>query len=563
MNSLEENTTYYVRAFATNSAGTGYGNVVTFTTTIDVKLPQLTTAAITGLAYNTATSGGTITTNGGAAIAASGICWSKTNNTPTLADSTKAGTNASGSFTYVMNNLDENTTYYVRAFATNSAGTGYGDVVTFTTPVNVTLPLLTTAAITSLTYNSATSGGTITADGGAVITASGICWSKTNNPPTISDSKTSGTTATGSFASVMNSLDENTTYYVRAFATNSAGTGYGNVVTFTTLVNITVPQLTTAATTNISFTTATSGGTITTNGGAAITASGVCWSKTNNPPTIADAKISGTTASGSFISAMTNLEENTTYYVRAFATNSVGTGYGNVVTFTTTTDPNSVTFTYNGATVTYGVITSAVTGRQWMDRNLGASRVATASNDRMAYGHLFQWGRPADGHQLVNYTNSTTGAGVNGKTKTLATSDVPGNSLFITPDNTVEQNGVFVYDWRNDQNTNRWAINSQGSCPSGWHVPTTAEWEAETGITNLTTGFNQLKLTAAGFRYGDFDGSGREGTVRTAGSSGWYWSSSVWPSGTGFSSFKSIASNESITDLAGRAYGMPIRCIKN
>ncbi len=563
MTNLEENTTYYVRAFATNSAGTGYGNVLTFTTTIDVKLPQLTTAAITSLAYNTATSGGTITTNGGAVITASGICWSKTNNTPTLADSTKAGTTASGSFIYVMNILDENTTYYVRAFATNSAGTGFGDVVTFTTPVNVTLPLLTTAAITGLTYNTATSGGTITADGGAAISASGICWSKTNNPPTISDSKVSGTTATGSFTSVMNSLEENTTYYVRAFATNSAGTGYGNVVTFITLVNITLPQLTTAATTNISFTTATSGGTITTNGGAAITASGVCWSKTNNPPTIADSKISGTTASGSFTSAMTNLEENTAYYVRAFATNSVGTGYGNVVSFTTTTDPNSVTFTYNGASVTYGVITSAVTGRKWMDRNLGATRVATASNDRMAYGHLFQWGRPSDGHQLVNYTSSTAGAGVNGKTKTLATSDVPGQSLFITPDNTVEQNGVFVYDWRNDQNTNRWAINSQGSCPSGWHVPTMAEWEAETGITNLTTGYSQLKLTAAGYRYGDFDGSGREGTVRTAGSSAWYWSSSVWPSGAGFSSYKSIASNESITDLAGRAYGMPIRCIKN
>ena len=260
---------------------------------------------------------------------------------------------------------------------------------------------------------------------------------------------------------------------------------------------------------------------------------------------------------------MNSLEANTTYYVRAFATNSVGTGYGNVVTFTTPADPNSVTFTYNGATVTYGVITSAVTGRKWLDRNLGASRVATAYNDRMAYGHLFQWGRPADGHQLVNYTSATTGAGVNGKTKTLATSDVPGHSTFITPDNTVEQNGVFVYDWRNDQNTNRWAINSQGSCPSGWHVPTKAEWDAETGITNLTTGFNQLKLTAAGYRYGDFDGSGREGTVRTAGSFGWYWSSSVWPSGAGISAYKDISSNDSFTEQAGRAYGQAIRCIKN
>src|SRR5207342_3132672 len=171
---------------------------------------------------------------------------------------------------------------------------------------------------------------------------------------------------------------------------------------------------------------------------------------------------------------------------------------------------------------------------------------------------LFQWGRPADGHQLVNYTSSTAGAGVNGKTKTLATSDVPGHSTFITPDNTVQQNGVYVYDWRDDQNTNRWAINSQGSCPSGWHVPTKAEWEAETGITNLNTGYNLLKLTASGYRYGDFDGSGREGTVRTAGSSGWYWSSSVWTSGAGFSSYMDISSSGGYTDFAGRAYGMPI-----
>ena len=94
-------------------------------------------------------------------------------------------------------------------------------------------------------------------------------------------------------------------------------------------------------------------------------------------------------------------------------------------------------------------------------------------------------------------------------------------------------------------------------------MPTAAEWEAETGITNFTTGFNQLKLTVAGYRYGDFDGSGREGTVRTAGSSGWYWSSSVWTSGAGFSSYMDISSSGGYTDFAGRAYGMPIRCIKN
>ncbi|HRO70019.1 MAG TPA: FISUMP domain-containing protein, partial [Chitinophagaceae bacterium] len=179
------------------------------------------------------------------------------------------------------------------------------------------------------------------------------------------------------------------------------------------------------------------------------------------------------------------------------------------------------------------------------------------------YGHLFQWGRPADGHQLINYSNGTSGSPVNGKTKTLATSDAPGHSTFITPDNTIAQGGVFIYDWRNDQNTNRWAINAQGACPTGWHIPTAAEWAAETGITNLSTAFSQLKLTAPGYRYGDFDGSNRDGTVRSVGSFAYYWSSSVWPSGAGFSSYKDISSNDSYSDLLGRAYGCAIRCIKN
>ena len=563
MNNLEENTTYYVRAFATNSAGTGYGNVLTFTTTVDVKIPQLATAAITNLSYNTATSGGTISSNGGAAITASGICWSKTNNTPVLTDSMTAGTVATGSFTSVMNNLEENTTYYVRAFATNSVGTGYGNVLTFTTTVDVKIPQLATAAITNLSYNTATSGGTISSDGGGAISASGICWSKTNNAPSLADSKVSGTTATGSFTSVMNGLEENTTYYVRAFATNSAGTGFGNTITFKTTVNVTAPQLTTAAITNLGFTTATSGGSIISNGGAAITASGICWSTTNNTPTIADSKTTGTTASGSYSAVMNGLDANTNYYVRAYATNSAGTGYGNSIAFSTPANSNQVTFTYNGATVTYGVLTSPVTGRKWLDRNLGASQVATAYDDFKAYGHLFQWGRPVDGHQLVNYTSRSSGSGVNPKTKTLATSDVPGISSFITPDNTVQQNGEWVYDWRSDQNTNRWAINSQGACPSGWHVPSAAEWDAETGITNLATAFSQLKLTAAGYRYGDFDGSGREGTVRNVGAFAYYWSSSVWPSGKGFSSYKDISSNSSNMDLIGRAYGIPVRCIKD
>src|SRR5690606_24869995 len=139
-------------------------------------------------------------------------------------DDKTSGTTASGSFSAVMENLEENTTYYVRAYATNSADTGYGNTITFTTPVNITIPVLSTTAVSNLGPNTATSGGSITSNGGGTITVSGICWSKTNNPTT-ADSKTSGTTASGSFVAVMDNLDPSTTYYVRAYATNSAGTG--------------------------------------------------------------------------------------------------------------------------------------------------------------------------------------------------------------------------------------------------------------------------------------------------------------------------------------------------
>jgi uncharacterized protein (TIGR02145 family) len=334
-----------------------------------------------------------------------------------------------------------------------------------------------------------------------------------------------------------------------------------------------VPTLSSSAVTNISFNSATTGGVITNNGGASITQSGICWSKTNNMPTISDSIKSGTAASGSYTFTLNNLSENTTYYVRAFATNSAGTGYGNVVTFATTLDTNKVTFTYNGATVTYGVITSPTTGRKWMDRNLGASQAATANNDYLAYGDLFQWGRAADGHQLINYTSATAGIGVNGKTTVLATSDIPGNNLFITPDVTQPP---YIEDWRADQNNNRWSTNNQGPCPSGWHVPTKSEWDAEIsntktgtatsgGITDYNTAFTLLKLTAGGQRWGEMDGDAREGNVTGAAVTGRYWSSSVDAS-TGYSvrySFTSPGLPSVQSDAQARCFGESIRCIKD
>jgi hypothetical protein len=127
-----------------------------------------------------------------------------------------------------MTGLTQGTVYYVRAYATNSVGTSYGDIVSFTT---LALPTLSTTSITGNEDGEATSGGNILSDGGSLITARGICWNTTGSP-TISDSKTSDGTGTGSFVSLMTGLTQGTVYYVRAYATNSTGTGYGNVILF-------------------------------------------------------------------------------------------------------------------------------------------------------------------------------------------------------------------------------------------------------------------------------------------------------------------------------------------
>lgn len=195
------------------------------------------------------------------------------------------------------------------------------------------IPILSTTELKEVTQTSAVSGGNITEDGGAIVTERGVCWS-TGEYPTIDDAKTTDGTGEGSFSSNITGLEPNMTYFVRSYATNSVGTGYGKTLTFTTLEAIELPTLTTNEVTEITQTTAVSGGSISDDGGATVTAQGVCWS-TDEYPTIDDSKTEDGSEGGSFSSNIINLAPNTTYYVRAYATNSEGTGYGGQVSFST------------------------------------------------------------------------------------------------------------------------------------------------------------------------------------------------------------------------------------
>lgn len=230
MYDLTPGTVYYVRAYYTNNTGTEYGNVRTFTT-LPENLPTVTTSDISSITKNSATGGGNVLSDGSSAVTKRGICFS-TGPNPTIYGQITSNGTGTGSFVSNLNGLGTHTKYYVRAYATNQNGTSYGNQVTFTTNAG-DLPVLTTVPVTLITPYSAKSGGNITSDGGSSIPIKGVCWSTSPNP-TIYDTKTTDGPGNSSFSSILACLTPNTTYYIRAYANNDAGTAYGNELSFTT-----------------------------------------------------------------------------------------------------------------------------------------------------------------------------------------------------------------------------------------------------------------------------------------------------------------------------------------
>jgi uncharacterized protein (TIGR02145 family) len=361
---------------------------------------------------------------------------------------------------------------------------------------NPVIPTLTTVTVSGITQTSSTSGGNITDDGGAGVTARGVCWGTAQNPSTGTNETEAGT-GTGAFTSNITGLTANTTYHVRAYATNSVGTAYGNDVSFSTNP-VNLATVTTNSITWITLVSAAVEGTISDDGGATITEEGFCWDINHNP----------TTAS------------NTTYYVRAYAINSAGTAYGNEVSFATR-PLEGISFnpdlTYGSVSDIEGNVYKTITiGTQtWMAENLRATKYSNGDliettipdslNINEEYDPKYQWA----------YEGNESLVAVFGR----------------------------LYTWYA-------ATDSRNICPVGWHVPAFTEWTTladflggesvaggklkESGFTHWTewsipipatneTGFTALP---GGTRHND-------GVFYIIDYSGYWWSSTQTDTGSG------------------------------
>ena len=540
---LIPNARYFVRAYATNSAGTNYGNPISFKTS---PVPPITTTAISAITQTTASSGGNITSEGGTSITARGVCWSTSSN-PTTADNKTTDGTGSGSFTSNLTGLHANTTYYVRTYAISSSVTNYGNSVSFKTSPG--LPTVTTTAISSITHTTASSGGNVTSDVGASIFARGVCWATDTDGPTTDHPHTTNGTGNGLFTSNLTGLTANTTYYVRAYAISSTGTGYGNSVRFKT--SPVPPMVATTAISEITQTTASSGGNVTNDGGAIITARGVCWAPETDGPTTDRPHTTDGTGNGLFSSILTGLIPDTRYFVRAYATNSAGTSYGDPVSFRTKvflTCDGTFTDARDGQQYCYKIIGT----QTWMSQNLAylpaVSPSATGSETAI---HYYVYGYQGISVSAAKATANYTTYGV-------------------------------LYNWEA----------AKTACPSGWHLPSDAEWTVLTdyltnngygyggsggdigksmasisGWTSYSTagtiGNNQASNNSSGFTVRPGGGRGSDGSFGNLGGYALVWSASGNDASTAW--YRSLTHNYDGVHRFNidRSYGFSVRCLQD
>lgn len=262
----------------------------------------------------------------------------------------------------------------------------------------------------------------------------GVVWDKSSNPTINLSTKTSDGQGVGSYTSSITNLSPGTKYFVRAYATNSRGTAYGNEINFTTS-ETTIPSITTTAISSVGAISAKSGGEITSDGGLTIIAKGVVWSTSSNPTAALTTKTSEGIGSSNFISRIVGLQPNTKYFVRAYATNDKGTGYGIEISFTTGNTTTGPVTDIDGNVYQ----TTAIGNQSWITSNLKTTKYTDGTPITTGLSED-QWASTTSGAYSV-YNNNPTNNDVYGK----------------------------LYNW--------YAVtDSRNLCPTGFHPPSIDEW---------------------------------------------------------------------------------------
>jgi uncharacterized protein (TIGR02145 family) len=352
-------------------------------------------------------------------------------------------------------------------------------------------------------------------------------------------------------------LNQNTTYTYRVCAYNAVGNSqtYTNEVTLTTTVSTSLPTLTTTAASLITQTTASSGGTISSDGGASITARGVCWSTSSNPTISLTTKTTDGSGVGAFTSNITGLSANTTYYVRAYATNSVGTAYGNQLNITTL--QNSSTLNVAGPNITdidgntYQSVTNC--GITFSKQNLNVSKY-TDGTPIPQVTNFNQWMNLTTGAWCY-YENNTANGVVYGKLY---------NWYAV----------MGIYDAASLNN----ASLRKKLAPTGWHIPSDAEWTQLTDcLGGVVVAGGKMKATGTSLWNSPNTAATNEsgfsalpgGWLYNGGPFGYIGVSGFWWSSTEFNNTNARSINvdynygASFSSNFKKWYGYSVRCVKD
>ena len=349
---LDVSTDYYVKAFAVNAAGEVYNDVVSFKTAS--MAPLVTTVGYSNVSTTSAEILGKVEDDYKEPIIECGFLWVKGESLQVVSSNKLQVDGNLGPFTAMLNDIDPNQIYSFCAYARNSQGTSYGEVLSFKT--EVALPELENIGYADVTSSSVTVSAKVVYYGGDAISKVGFLYGTSKDLDPLSSSIMSESYSEDLFTFNIKGLSRAKKYYVRPYAINSAGTAYGDVFSFTTLPEL--PVVETSDITDITDKSAVSGGVIWDDGGVDIISKGVVWSKRSNPTVDLQTKTEEGGGKSSFSSNIHSLLSGVTYYVRAYATNSRGTSYGEEKQFVVSGEISATDISYKGTANCYIISSS-------------------------------------------------------------------------------------------------------------------------------------------------------------------------------------------------------------